>query len=235
MGNESPRPPHHSSPITHHSVFDAIVIGVGAMGSAALYHLARRGQRVLGLERFDVPHDLGSSHGITRIIRLAYAEHPCYVPLLRRAYEWWREMEQTAGERLMVTTGGLDIGRLDSAIVQGSLRSCVEHGIAHEVLSEHVELLRFELSQKEFAMQGRELVIPVARSGICYGVAQWIRLDLDETTQYSNRPVTGGQNTHWPNIVYRFPQPISVSAGDAVRIMARHDRAEINVDLIGRA
>jgi hypothetical protein len=84
-------------------------------------------------------------------------------------------------------------------------------------------------------MQGREIVIPATRSGICYGVAQWIRLDLDDITQYSNRPVPDGQNTHWPNIIYRFPQPVAVSTGEALRIRARHDRSEINVDLIGRA
>ncbi len=69
--------------------YDAIVIGVGGMGSATVYSLARRGKRVLGLEQFDVPHDLGSSHGYTRIIRLAYYEHPSYVMLLQRAYELW--------------------------------------------------------------------------------------------------------------------------------------------------
>ena len=73
--------------------YDAIVIGVGGMGSAAVYELARRGLRVLGLEQHDIPHDRGSSHGVNRIIRLAYWEHPAYVPLLRRAYELWRELE----------------------------------------------------------------------------------------------------------------------------------------------
>ena len=106
-------------------------------------------------------------------------------------------------------------------------------GIAHEALSEDAELLRFDLSQREFPMQGREVIIPANRSGICYGVAQWIRLDLDSATQYSNRPVVGGQNSHWPNIIYRFAKPISVSAGGMVRVLARHDRAEINVDLLG--
>jgi hypothetical protein len=106
-------------------------------------------------------------------------------------------------------------------------------GIAHEALSGDVELLRFDLSQREFPMKGREAVMPVTRSGICYGVAQWIRLDLDSLTQYSNRPVAGGQNSHWPNIVYRFPAPLSVEAGDRVRVLARHDRAEMNVDLLG--
>ena len=85
--------------------FDTIVIGIGGMGSATAYHLARRGQRVLGLERFDIPHTMGSSHGITRIIRLAYYEDPSYVPLLRRAYELWREREPGAGERLLQAVG----------------------------------------------------------------------------------------------------------------------------------
>ncbi|MCB0243026.1 MAG: FAD-dependent oxidoreductase, partial [Anaerolineae bacterium] len=68
------------------TTYDTIVIGVGAMGSATCYQLARRGRRVLGLEQFDIPHSRGSSHGYTRIIRMAYFEHPAYVPLLRRSY-----------------------------------------------------------------------------------------------------------------------------------------------------
>jgi sarcosine oxidase len=114
--------------------YDAIVIGVGGMGSAALYHLARRGQRVLGLEQFNIPHELGSSHGVNRIIRLAYSEHPDYVPLLRRAYELWREMEHVAGERLLIVTGGLDAGVESSDTIVGSRRSCDEHHVPHEVL-----------------------------------------------------------------------------------------------------
>lgn len=115
--------------------FDCIVVGVGGMGSAALYQLARRGRRVLGLERFDIPHDLGSSHGITRIIRLAYYEDPSYVPLLRRAYELWRDLERAAGERLLHLTGSIDAGPPGSAVFEGSLRSCLEHGLPHEVLT----------------------------------------------------------------------------------------------------
>src|SRR5436190_15115837 len=94
--------------------FDVIVAGVGGMGSATLYHLARRGKRVLGLERFDVPHEMGSSHGITRVIRLAYFEHPSYVKLLRRAYELWRELQDWAGEKLLHVTGSIDAGPADS-------------------------------------------------------------------------------------------------------------------------
>jgi sarcosine oxidase len=115
--------------------YDTIVAGVGGMGSAAVYHLARRGQRVLGLERFDIPHELGSSHGLTRIIRLAYYEHPSYVPLLRRAYELWRELQRRAGERLLYVTGSIDAGPPGSAVFEGSRRSCELHGLPHEVLS----------------------------------------------------------------------------------------------------
>jgi sarcosine oxidase len=112
--------------------FDAIVVGVGGMGSAALFELARRGRRVLGLERFSVPHEFGSSHGVTRIIRLAYYEDSAYVPLLRRAYELWHELEGRVGERLLYVTGSVDAG---AGVFEGSLRSCAEHGLAHEVLS----------------------------------------------------------------------------------------------------
>jgi sarcosine oxidase len=114
--------------------FDAIVVGVGGMGSAALYHLARRGKRVLGLERFDVPHDMGSSHGLTRIIRLAYYEHPSYVPLLVRAYELWRELERGFGERLLHVTGSIDVGPDGSEIPAGSLHSCRRHGLPYELI-----------------------------------------------------------------------------------------------------
>jgi sarcosine oxidase len=114
--------------------FDAIVVGVGGLGSAALYHLARRDRSVLGLERFDVPNELGSSHGITRIIRLAYYEHPSYVPLLQRSYELWRELETAAGEQLLHITGSLDAGPPGSFVFEGSRRSCEEHGLEHEVI-----------------------------------------------------------------------------------------------------
>ena len=114
--------------------FDAIVIGVGGMGSAAAYHLARRGLRVLGLDRFEIPNEQGSSHGITRAIRLAYAEDPAYVPLLARAYEGWRELEAEVGEQLLHITGSMDISRPDQAIVQGAIRSCEEHGLPYELL-----------------------------------------------------------------------------------------------------
>jgi sarcosine oxidase len=115
--------------------YDVVVLGIGGMGSAAAYQLARRGSRVLGLEQFDIPHDRGSSHGQTRIIRLAYWENPSYVPLARRAFELWRELEHLSGERLLQVTGSLDIGRPESDVVAGSIRSCREHHLPHQVLT----------------------------------------------------------------------------------------------------
>ena len=111
-----------------------IVVGLGGMGSAAAAHAASRGKRVLGLEQFQPTHDQGSSHGRSRVIRLAYFEHPAYVPLLRRAYELWRQLEQRTGRRLLQITGGLMIGRPDSEVVSGSLRSAQEHHLDHEML-----------------------------------------------------------------------------------------------------
>ena len=113
-------------------MFDAIVIGLGGMGSAALDHLARRGLRVLGVEQFTIPHVLGSSHGLTRIIRLAYFESPKYVPLLRRSYELWHELEREAGEKLLHVTGSIDAGWNGSRTVEGSLEACREHGLPFE-------------------------------------------------------------------------------------------------------
>ncbi len=115
--------------------YDVIVVGLGAMGSATAFQLARRGQRVLGLDRFTPPHEFGSSHGETRIIREAYFEHPLYVPLVQRAYELWAQLEKLSGRSLFKQTGGLMIGLENGAIVSGALRSAREHRLAHEQLS----------------------------------------------------------------------------------------------------
>ncbi|HET6380197.1 MAG TPA: N-methyl-L-tryptophan oxidase [candidate division Zixibacteria bacterium] len=114
--------------------YDAIVIGLGGMGSATAFHLARRGWRVLGLEQYDLLHELGSSHGLTRIIRLAYHEHPSYVPLLRRAYELWHELEARVGERLLIITGSLEGGPEDGAMFRGALEAAQLHDLPHQVL-----------------------------------------------------------------------------------------------------
>lgn len=117
------------------TTYDVIVAGGGAMGSATAFHLARRGARVLLLERFRIPHEQGSSHGFTRIIRLAYFEHPSYVPLLRRAYELWEALAHDSGEALLHITGSIDAGPPDSRTVLGSRHSCEVHGLEHRVLT----------------------------------------------------------------------------------------------------
>src|SRR5712671_967276 len=128
--------------------YNAIVLGLGAMGSATLCQLALRGWRVLGLDQFSQGHSLGSSHGDSRIIRETYFEHPLYVPLVRRAHELWRELEETSGTSLMKITGGLMIGPSDGMVVTGTLRSAREHQLPHEVLTPaevHKRFPSFEL------------------------------------------------------------------------------------------
>ena len=115
--------------------YDAIVIGVGGMGSSTLYHLARRGLKVLGLEQFEIPHELGSSHGYSRMIRYTLQEHPSYVPLVKRAYELWHELEQNINETLVVTTGSVRAGPPDSDFYRGAIESCDLHQIPYEILN----------------------------------------------------------------------------------------------------
>ena len=115
--------------------YDVIIVGVGGIGSAAAWQLARRGRRVLGLERYDIPHAMGSSHGVSRIIRLPYYEAPDYVPLLRRAYALWREIETVTGEELLVITGSIDASPEDDPLFQGALGSARLHDLPHEVLT----------------------------------------------------------------------------------------------------
>ena len=125
------------------SGYDVIVVGVGGMGSAACYQLAARGAKVLGLEQFDIPHARGSSHGQSRMIRMAYYEHPDYVPLLRRAYELWDEIEHAGGQKLLHVTGGIYMGPPDGEVVAGSLQSAQQHGLGHELLDHAAMKRRF--------------------------------------------------------------------------------------------
>ncbi len=115
-------------------MYDVIVAGLGGMGSSAAYHLAGRGKRVLGLERHTPAHDRGSSHGQSRIIRLAYSENPAYVPLVIRAYELWERLERETGEDLMTITGGLMIGPPGTRFFDGSKESAEKYDLPYEVL-----------------------------------------------------------------------------------------------------
>ncbi|MBX9580975.1 MAG: FAD-dependent oxidoreductase, partial [Gemmataceae bacterium] len=110
--------------------YDVIVLGVGGMGSAACLELARRGRRVLGLEQYPPVHDRGSSHGHTRIIRTAYYEHPDYVPLLRRAWAGWYDLEQLTGRHLLTECPCLSVGPAGGELVEGVRASAREHGLA---------------------------------------------------------------------------------------------------------
>ncbi|MBW3542390.1 MAG: N-methyl-L-tryptophan oxidase, partial [Planctomycetes bacterium] len=123
--------------------FDCIVLGVGGFGSGALYHLARRGVRVLGIDRFVPPHGRGSSHGESRIIRQAYFEHPDYVPLCRRACELWRELESETGRDLMRLCGLLIVGPPDGEAVPGANAAARQHGVTIENLSRAEAAARF--------------------------------------------------------------------------------------------
>lgn len=115
--------------------FDVIVLGLGANGSSSLYHLSKTGLRVCGIDRFAPPHNHGSSHGESRIIRQAYHEHPMYVPLVREAYELWHELEQASGRQLFVKTGGLLMGADTSRVVRGAKQSAEHHSISYEYLA----------------------------------------------------------------------------------------------------
>jgi sarcosine oxidase len=114
---------------------DTIVVGLGAMGAAAAWQLASRGARVLGLEQFDIPHTLGSSHGFSRMTRMAYFEHPDYVPLLRSANRLWRQLEAETGQKLIYMTGGLYLGPAAGELVGGSLIAAKTHALAHELIA----------------------------------------------------------------------------------------------------
>ena len=114
--------------------FDIAIIGLGVMGSACARELSRRGARVIAFDQLTPPHTMGSSHGHTRIIREAYYEHPLYVPLVRRAYELWHDLERESGATLFHQTGGLMVGPEKGPLFQGALDSARTHGVDHEIL-----------------------------------------------------------------------------------------------------
>ncbi|MBO9305970.1 N-methyl-L-tryptophan oxidase [Thermomicrobium sp.] len=146
-----------------------IVIGLGIMGSATAWALARRGVRVLGLEQYAPFHALGSSHGKTRIIREAYFESPEYVPLVQRAYELWDELGERTGRRLLRVTGGVSIGRLDSPFIVGARESAQRHGLAHELLDAQEARKRFPV----LALPDDFVALVEGRAGILFAEECW--------------------------------------------------------------
>ncbi len=134
------------------------------MGSASAYHLSAAGRRVLGLDCFKPPHNVGSSHGLTRVIREAYFEHPSYVPLVQRAYELWADLEQKSGRKLFLQTGGLMIGPPDGPLVAGARRSAEQHKLSHQILSSAELRHRFPA----FRLEEHMVAIAEPRAGILF-------------------------------------------------------------------
>ncbi len=206
---------------------NVIVIGLGGMGSAAAYHLARRGQQVIGLERFTPAHDRGSSHGRSRIIRQAYFEDPAYVPLLLRAYELWEELQRTSSEPLLTITGGLMIGRANSQVVSGALRSAQMHNLPHELLDAADIRRRFP----PLNVSNDEVALYEAHAGFLDPEAT-VRAHLDQAARHGadlhfNEPVTawettpgGGVRVTTPQGVYEAERAVIAPGAWAPRLLA---------------
>jgi sarcosine oxidase len=192
--------------------YDAIVVGLGVMGAATLAALARRGRRVLGIERFTLPHDRGSSQGGTRIIREAYFEHPLYVPLVQRSYGAWQALEAETGARLLVPTGGLTIGPPDGRLVSGALASARTHGLAHEVLT------AAEVTQRHAAlrMPGGAVAVAEPRAGVLLA-ARAIAAFLDVARRHGAELRTGIPVAGWD----AGPDGVRVQAGGETVAAAR--------------
>ncbi len=171
---------------------DVIVIGSGGVGSAALYHLARRGVNVLGIDRFPAGHDRGSSHGHSRIIRLAYFEHHDYVPLLRRAYSLWDELGQMQGERLLLNTGLLEVGAPNGPTIQGILAAARTHQLQVD-----------ELSAEECRRRFPAFAVPDAMAAIFEATAGVLRVErcvlahLDQARKLGAKMVVGEAVLGW--------------------------------------
>jgi sarcosine oxidase len=181
--------------------YDVAILGLGAMGSAAAHELARRGVRVIGFDRYAPPHALGSTHGRTRIIREAYFEHPAYVPLVRRAYERWAELEEEAERPLFRCTGGVMVGPAEGMLVSGALCSAKEHGLDHELLSAAELRQRFPL----LAPPEDAVALFEPRAGLLFPeacVESWLSL----AGQHGAEVHVGERALHWE------------SSGDGVRV-----------------
>jgi sarcosine oxidase len=184
-------------------MYDVILVGLGGMGSAAACELARRGKRVLGLERHARGHDRGSSHGGSRLIRQAYFEDPAYVPLVLRAYELWERLERETNKDLMTLCGGLMLGQWGSRILEGSLRSAREHDLPCEVMEAEEVRRRFPA----LAPTGETVALYEASAGfIDPGVA--IDAQLDRAANHGAE--------------LRFKEPVvswlAASSGNGVRV-----------------
>ncbi|QRQ64448.1 N-methyl-L-tryptophan oxidase [Corynebacterium kroppenstedtii] len=190
---------------------DVIVVGLGSMGSAAADRLSERGQKVLGFEQFHRGHDNGSHHGGSRIIRMSYFEHPDYVPLLRRAFELWDELEhdshQRGWEQLVHYAGGLYAGPPGCTTVEGSRISAVEHGLDHELLSADDIRARFP----HFSVQDDEVAVFEKRAG-------FVRPELTVALQLARAEERGAVLRHRHKVLNIEPRDggVAVTVAGAV-------------------
>jgi sarcosine oxidase len=196
--------------------FDVVVCGLGAMGSAALRELSRRRVRVLGIERFAPGHDRGSSHGATRIIRLAYFEHPSYVPLLRRSYALWRELEEASGAPLLHVTGIAEMGPPDGALINGVLASVNAHALRHELLTATDLMRRFPA----FRLPSHYVAVVQPDGGF---------LDTERSIQVMIRQATdAGAAIHSGECI----RTIEPSAGGGVRIVTDREVVDAGAAIV---
>jgi sarcosine oxidase len=182
---------------------DVAVVGLGAMGSMALWRLAERGAAAVGVDRFDPPHDRGSSHGESRLIRTAYAEGAWYVPLMHEGWRLWRELEALSGVELLTTTGALMVVPRDGELLSGALASAREHELEHEILDATAASRRWP--QHVLGVDDHVLYEPAAgvlRPEACIGAALARARSLGATTRTSTR-VTAIE-THGDSTVLRL-------------------------------
>lgn len=169
-----------------------IVVGLGAVGSATLLALAQRGIPCTGIDRFNPPHAHGSSHGLSRLIRLCYFEHPDYVPLLRTSYERWHALQATTPRPILRITGGLYIGAPHDPFVRGSLDSAQQHGLAHELLSAQEASARFP----QFNIQSHEQAFFEPTTGVLFP-ENAIEANLAQAKALGATILTNQTVTHW--------------------------------------
>ncbi|GAA2425346.1 N-methyl-L-tryptophan oxidase [Streptomyces macrosporus] len=182
--------------------YDVVVIGLGIMGASALFHLSQRGMKVLGVEAHGPLHDLGSSHGQTRIFRRAYWEGEQYVPLLNRSYAGWMELNDATHDTIALKTGGLFVGPPDSGLVQGSRETATRCGIDHEYLDAG------EISRRFPAFHVRDDAVAVYEPDALMLFADRARLG------YLSRAASGGAHMVHGQAV----RSLKPEAGDAITV-----------------
>ena len=169
--------------------YDAIVAGVGGHGSAIAYHLAKSGTKTLALERFELNHGNGSSHGETRGMRTAYYEHPGYLPLIDRALELWDDLQKMTDKPIIRMTGGVAIGSEEGALVRGQIDAAKKHRFPHEVLGPKEANERFPC----FHLSDQETCFYTPGSGILWSencIATHVKLAREEGAQmHFNEPL----------------------------------------------